>query len=477
MRKIYSLLLAVVLCVTGLSFVACHNKKDARTRYMIEAEYLPQSQTLVANMQVTVYNCSQESWERLPFFLYPNAYREGVTSPVSDLYAPVAYYRGENYGGIEIQEVTGATYSIEGEERNILALYLEEPLYPDEKITLNVCFTVTLAYINHRLGVGERTVNFAHFYPTLCAYLNGGFYEHSFATHGDAFVLPCADFSLRLTLPQEYILACAGSVERAQKEQAQAYHIEIENAREVAFLISKEFEVQRESVNGVQVEYYYFDGEPSEVLKYATKSLAYFSNAFCKYQAPRYVVVQTNLPYGGMEYSGMSVLSSDLRESEVAQAVVHETAHQWWYALVGSNQFLHAWQDEGLCELSSALYFNEGQEGAYQEAMHRSERAYRAYFSTSTQIEDRERVTMDRPLTQFLSDFEYRCISYDKSLVLFDRVRSVIGDKKFFTALKEYAKAYAGKIASPEDLVACFHKTEAKVEGLFASFREGLCVI
>ena len=36
------------------------------------------------------------------------------------------------------------------------------------------------------------------------------------------------------------------------------------------------------------------------------------------------------------------------------RVTIHEAGHQWWYGMVGSNEFEHAWMDEGLNTYSEA---------------------------------------------------------------------------------------------------------------------------
>lgn len=79
---------------------------------------------------------------------------------------------------------------------------------------------------------------------------------------------------------------------------------------------------------------------------------------------------------------------------------------------------------------------------------------------------------MTRPLSSFSGEYDYRVIAYDKGVVMFDRVRETVGNRRFFAGLKSYAQKYGGKIASPEDLISCFG-----AERLFSSFLEGKCVI
>jgi aminopeptidase N len=50
---------------------------------------------------------------------------------------------------------------------------------------------------------------------------------------------------------------------------------------------------------------------------------------------------------GGMEYPGL-VLTSD-----IPRVITHELAHQWWYALVGNNQWRSPWLDESFAEFSA----------------------------------------------------------------------------------------------------------------------------
>ena len=41
------------------------------------------------------------------------------------------------------------------------------------------------------------------------------------------------------------------------------------------------------------------------------------------------------------------------------KVIVHETAHQWWYGLVGNDQIDEAWLDESLATYSEVIYTSE----------------------------------------------------------------------------------------------------------------------
>ncbi len=84
---------------------------------------------------------------------------------------------------------------------------------------------------------------------------------------------------------------------------------------------------------------------------------------------------------------------------------------------------------------------------------------------------------MNRPLSAFSGEYEYGNIAYHKGVILFDRLRACVGDRKFYGGLKEYSEKYRFREAEPQDLIACFHKMGADVEGFFDSFLNGKCVI
>ncbi len=487
MRKIFCLALTGAVLVSALTLTACEKHSCARSHYTIQGEYLSETHTLSAEMTVEVPNMSETELSELKFQLWGNAYREGAKyAPISDRLHSIAYYGGKkSYGEMEIKGISGAeSFSVGGEDENILSLKLSSPLAPGECATVTVKYDVELAEINHRLGVTVSTVNLANFYPTLCELGKDGFREYVYASSGDPFVSAVSDYDVTLTVPQSYTIAAGFAVEELADDNAddmkRAYHVSAEGVRDVAFVLSEKFNLLTEQVGDTEVAYYYFwDTDPEATLKTAAESLAYYGSLFGQYDRARYTVAETNLAFAGMEYPAFTMLSAGTSGTERARAVAHETAHQWWYAKVGSNQFDDAWQDEGLAEYSAALFFGEHPDYGltYEDLIAASERSYRAFFSVYSQVHGEANTVMHRPLTEFSGDYEYRNIAYDKGVILFDRIREVIGSKKLVGALKRYADTYGGTIATPQDLIGSFSKSGANVSALFDSFLDGKCVI
>ncbi len=470
MKRLLCLCACSSVLVALLPACSCASARG-RSSYHIDAEYFPEERKLSARMETEIVNNTENAFSELKFRLFANAYREGAAHPpVSEVYRDAAYYNGESYGGIEVTSCEGGDISLSGEDEEFLTVALGEELYPDETARLVFTFEVTLAEANHRLGAGEHAVNLANFYPVLCPYGESGFLEHLYTPEGDPFVSECADYDVCLRVPDGYEVMGA---ERGEDR----YVLHAENVRDVAFVIGQGYSLAERDVGGVKVRYYFLEGDET-ALDCAAESLAFFSEKFLSYPYPAYTVVQTDLPYGGMEYPALAMISLSLRPEEIPAVVAHETAHQWWYAAVGSDQYGEAWQDEGLAEYSVALLAEEnGKFGSYGELVAASERAYRAFFSVRSQVTGSADTRMSRPLTEYSGLYEYRSIAYDKGVILFDRIRSVAGKKRMMRALSRYAETYCGKMASKADLVSCFEEEGARVGELIASFTEGKCVI
>ena len=484
MRKFVIFLLTLV-CVFFLfpTLQSCQKEMKVYTRYEITAEYSPENKTLAGVTKVTFENSGDNEISVLKFQLYPNAYRENALyKPVSTAYRDSAYYAGESYGEMVISSVNGSKgWEVMGEDRNILYVYLLQPLYPEDKVVIDIAFMTKLASVNHRTGVTAHTINLGNAFPILCGVKDGGFYECAYYADGDPFFSDCAEYKLRLTLPKEYVLASTGEkVEERTLESKKAYTVSATNVRDFAIVLSAQYRVLRADVGGKSIEYYYYkDEKAEETLAAVTESFAYFEGVFGGYPYPVYTVAETELYCGGMEYPCLSMLSSALDGEARIRAAVHETAHQWWNVAVGSNSLENAWQDEGLAEYSAITFFENYEKYGLrrEDAVTDALREYRSYYDVYGSVLGRADTRMTRHLKEFISEYEYRCLSYDKAVVMLDTLRKSVGDKKFFAALKRYYADNLFRNASVADFVGSFERVGLDVYGYFDGFLNGKVIL
>ena len=484
MKKFWAVLLSVFVFGLSVCFVSCKNLSTGRTKYNIEC-YLSDDMCLTGVETVEFYNQSDLTFDELKFNLYGNAFRKDAKfSPISNQYIANAYPHGKSYGEMSILSVKEkgkpVEFLVEGQDKNLLTVKLLSEVYPEETATLEIEFTLKLANVIARTGYNDKTVNLGNFYPVLCVY-DGGFYECNYYSSGDPFYSECADYQVKFTLNKDFVVAGGGKKLSEKVDGENKVHtFSLTNARSFALVLSKEFKVKNLTHNGIMINYYYYDDQtPDKSVEYIVKSLDLFSNKFGEYAYSDYSVVQTKFVQGGMEYPTLVMISDELEPNAYGEVIVHETAHQWWQSAVGNNEIEHAFLDEGLAEYSVVIFYENHPE--YQMGrkfmIASAEQTYKTYCTVYDKIFGKVDTSMIRKLCDFDSEYEYVNIAYVKACLMFEHLRTTIGEERFFSGLKRYYKNYKYKIATPDDLTGAFEKVGSDTNGFFNSFFSGKVIL
>lgn len=485
MKRFFIVILSLMFC---FSLVGC-NKMGADehiSTYKMDIIYDDVDKCLNVKESIDYFNIYDESFDYLCFHLYPNAFRENSKQSVVSLSnTNIAYPNGKSYGHIEIKNVMVGTkqaeFSIGGVDENILTVNLNEKLYPNEKVLIEIEFDVFLPNINHRFGYGENTINIANFYPIACVFENGEFMTSPYHHNGDPFYSKISNYEVSLTFDSSLKLASSGEIVSLKSENGKNIaKMKAENVRDFAMVLSDKFEVISKTVGDTKVMYYYYNDEQSQKsLETSCLALETFSGAFGKYPYKTLSVVESNFVHGGMEYPTLVYISDSLSDYETyTNVIVHEIAHQWWYGVVGSNAFANGWQDEGLTDFSTALFYEKNPQylATYDNVMLNGVKSYTFFVDVYTSVYKTLDTSMTRPLDEYPTEPEYVYIAYTKSMLMFDSIRSIMGDDDFFKALKLYFETYSFKEATPQEMIACFEKYD-KVEGVFNSWLNGDIII
>lgn len=488
MKKFLSTMFIIVvfsMVLFGCDKVPRLDTKNFNT-YTIDAYFDDSTKTLSAYQTVKYTNRTPNVLNNVDFHLYPNAFsKDAQNKPVSLVNIPKAYPNGISYGGINITllKVNNKTspINITGSDNNILSVKLNKDLYPDESATINMEYQVTLPNVNHRFGYGGNTYNFGNFYPIACVY-NNGFMTKPYNSNGDPFYSDMANYNVKLTFDKDFKIASTGEVKLKTKDNLSCAEIKISTVRDFAFVLSKKFQTISTTINNTKITYYYYEDEYSASnLKIAKDAIKTFNELFGKYPYKTLSIVKTNFLHGGMEYPTLVYVSDDIVNNlEYQNVIVHEIAHQWWYNLVGSNAYDNAWQDEGLTEYSTLMFYQQNpQYGVdFKERIQSVMASYMLFVDVFESVNGSLDTSMNRPLDKYDSEMEYVYLTYVKGTLMFDEIRSVMGDKKFKKALQYYFNNNCYGIAYPEDLIYAFNKKTSKnMESFINSWLSGKVVL
>ncbi len=473
----------IILSVTVMG-AGCKSLKSTRTHYDITCTL--SGNVLSGRQTVDFYNHTDNTVNEIKFNLHANAFRKGAKySPIGAQYTSRAYPNGINYGEFSVKSTCvdgqSAEYSVCGEDQNILAVPLSEEIYPQERVVIEIDYTITLADVIARTGINSSTINLANFYPIVCGMDSNGFYECVYYSDGDPYFSDCADYSVTFSCDNKYTVASSGKLDKTYtNDNIISRSYTLNNARSFALILSENFETVTEISDGLEVNYYYYnDKNPTASFEYIKKSLEYFEKTFGDYPYPTYSVVQTKFMQGGMEFPALVMISDNLEEKAYGEVIVHETAHQWWQTGVGNNEVEYGFLDEGLAEYSVVLFYENHSEYGMdrQTLISSSERTYKVFCSVYDKVLGGVNTVMLRGLKDFTSEYEYVNIAYIKPCIMYDYLRKTIGDEMFFKGLKTYYKNYCFKNAEPYDIVGVYEKLGADANGFFRSFYDGKVII
>lgn len=140
-------------------------------------------------------------------------------------------------------------------------------------------------------------------------------------------------------------------------------------------------------------------------------------------------------------------------EESLEWTVAHVVAHQWWGATVGNDAGREPVLDEAMANWSALLYYRDtyGDERAALALDEQLRGVYRLYRTFGGDDMEANRAARD-----YRNSFQYAAIVTCKGALMFEALRKLIGDEKFFAALRKYYSANGFEIAGLDDLRGSF---------------------
>lgn len=405
----------------------------ATSHYGLEVEFNFNDHLLSVSEVINYINLTQESIDDLVLVVEPNRWQGGFTLD------SLSWEDGE-----AIQD-----YLLQKDQMHIP---MRQPLQPGEQQGLSMDYQLVIPQIIQSTndqralpyGYTARQTNLVDWYPYIPAYRTGeGWLAHPNWVFGEHQVYDIADFDVKLTLTEPVQdLEIAAPAPVAREGESYTYHLE--SARTFALSASTSYSVQTTTIDGVTIYSYSFPFDKSggqEVLHSTSDALQLYGDLFIPYPHTSLSVVEADF-LDGMEYDGLIFLSHgfyDLYDGTpkgyLTFIAAHETAHQWWYGLVGNDQALEPWLDEALCTYMEEVFY----EKIYPEQTQTPDEplvdwwwSYRVdYYAPSGWV--------NGSIYDYDSFRAYRDAVYLNGARFLDDLRNLIGDEVFFDFLRDYA--------------------------------------
>jgi len=326
------------------------------------------------------------------------------------------------------------------------------------------------------LAKSESALTLSAFYPILSVYGEQGWKCSLVPTFGDAVTSDYAAYEVTIATRPDLEVAASGTLAGSTLGDDRAtYRFVATGARDFSIVLVAGYEMEEERSGEITIRSWFppADRTAAEITRQlAIEAVALYEGTIGELPMSEIDLVAVPLhEAAGVESSGMILVSSEYAarpEDPFYNVIVsHEVAHQWFYNTVGNDVIEDPWLDEGLATYLSYVFLEQTRPSAAADQKRRWEDSYEAARSEYG----------DLSVTGRLPDFpdvsSYTAYVYSGGALLFDAIRSEIGDRAFFAGLSDYYRTNSGRIATPDRLIAAFERAcECSLSRVFGRFTD-----
>jgi hypothetical protein len=369
------------------------------------------------------------------------------------------------------------------EHETILEVQLTNPSAPKTSAKLSLVFEAQVPKQIRRTGrdnaEGVR-FSMSQWYPKIVEYDYQGWSTNPYIAR--EFYGVWGNFDVSLQLAKNYMVAATGVLQNpnavANAQGLKTWNFKGNNIHDFVWAADDQFKhLSKEVRKGLTIHVYYkekdakSDSAWANVLYAAEKALPFIEKNFGAYPYPQYSFIQGG--DGGMEYAMATLI-----KGPSLGTVFHEWMHNWYQQVLGSNESLFAWMDEGFATFAESKVSRWYDANAATQSPFISERA-KAQVLASV-----EKAKLDLPLTQagsyagymalaksgleepasthadhFNTNYAYSNAAYSKGATLLGVLGYVIGDSVRDAVLLNYYNTWKFKHPNANDFFRVAEKT------------------
>jgi hypothetical protein len=373
MKKLSIVGFAIVAFISNVSAQA--DRWQQHIDYKINAALNVQTNIVKGTENIVYTNNSPDTLRKIYFHMYWNAFQPnsvmdlrsrelGKTTftsrrgtQVQDWDARVKdriqQLKPEEIGYQRISQITiaGKAQQIIDHE-TILEVVLTQAILPKSSVSLSLNFEAQVPKQIRRSGrdnaEGVR-FSMSQWYPKMVEYDYQGWNTNPYIAR--EFYGVWGNYDVSLTLDKNYMVAATGVLQNptaaADASGNKTWNFKGSNIHDFVWAADDHFKhLSKEVRKGLTLHVYYkekdaqADSAWANVLWAAEKALPYMEKKFGAYPYPQYSFIQGG--DGGMEYAMATLL-----KGPGLGTVFHEWMHSWYQHILGTNESLFPWMDEG----------------------------------------------------------------------------------------------------------------------------------
>jgi hypothetical protein len=459
-----------------------------RVKYVMDIQMNVQTNQFTGKQKLEYWNNSPDTLTKVFYHLYFNAFQPGsMMDTRSRRQGTIQVGRGQDWD----QRVKDRILNLKPEEigyqkilslkmngrpqtinmlETILEVKLDKPILPKSKVTFDMEFEAQVPLQVRRSGRDNPTTkvrySMSQWYPKICEYDYEGWHPTPYVAR--EFYGVWGDFNVNITIDKNYILGGTGYLQNpdeigygyetsAAKVKRPAgnkliWKFYAPNVHDFMWAADTAFvHRSRKLKDSLTIHLLYKPTNATAaqweaLLDMAEKALPFIEKNFGVYPYRQFSFIHGG--DGGMEYPMSTLLAGP-------GAAIHEWLHNWYYGMLGTNESLYPWMDEGFTT------FAENKVSAFLNKdtgfIHRGD--YSSYINLA-------KSGREEPLTTHADHYNtnaaYGAASYSKGGVFLEQLGYITGADTRDKILLEYYRLWRFKHPNAAD----FLRIAEKVSGL-----------
>jgi hypothetical protein len=467
-----------------------------RADYDITASLDTATNTLHGQLTLRYTNNSPDTLRYLWLQTEQNAFRPNSLN--SMIFPPDSRFGAQNFAGGDVIDHLDQVIAVAGkaparrvklatrDNETTTRVDLADPLAPGHVVTLDIGWHFVIPeHGADRMGRDGSLYELAQWYPRMAVYDDvRGWNTEPYLGQGE-FYLDYGDYNVAVTVPAGYIVAATGTLQdprevltpteiarlaqaatsatpvriitaaetksgaaRPRSTGTMTWRFSAKNVRDAVWAASPEYQWDASSYKGAMAFAYYRPGAAvnwADAADQARMSIMEYSERWFPYPWPQISAVEG--PISGMEYPMLAMEAKSLDQFDLYNVVTHEIGHMWFPMIVGSNERMYMWQDEGFNTFINL--FSEARR--YPQNGDEMTRASRERHD----IEQEMRAGGDEPVMtppDRIDPMKLGDAAYDKPSVALQLLRQeILGPAAFDDAFRTYIRRWAFKHPTPAD--------------------------
>jgi hypothetical protein len=354
------------------------------------------------------------------------------------------------------------------EHETILEVILEKPILPKTKASFVVSFEAQVPIQIRRSGRDNAQgvkYSMAQWYPKMVEYDYQGWNANQYIAR--EFYGVWGDYNVKINIDKSYLVAASGTLQNANQigfgyeddgakvvrpaGNTLTWNFVAQNVHDFVWAADPNYAMIKRQIKNGPLLYIVYKNEDSFRVPFQkladTAELAYplMAKTFGAYPYKNYSFIQGG--DGGMEYP----MATLIKNAGIGTAI-HEWMHSWYQGMMGTNESLYPWMDEGFTTYAEERVMAQlRQKKAFEQ-----DASYDSYYKL---VKSGFAEPMTTHSDHYSTNYAYSQNAYSKGAVFLAQLGYITGDKVRDQVLLDYYRLWRFKHPNPNDFIRVAEKT------------------